>query len=512
MDTNLPLVLIRVPEARTDIEKGASYRFKSTMPNSRYLLKGAHVIVDKKIENRIQILGYGLINAANQIGLYRTPSRMGKYYEAKFAEWRPCERSLTVNAKMYSSILAQNEIPSLKQDIRPLTRSFYDVLKNIIEQPRLLDIAIRQSKEAQLDAGDIRYSLRKSDDEIAHGQAYGSIICKADEESLLVPIYYGTDRQIDNKASLDLDRVFTGERSDDLTYGIAEVSIPKSHQVGRLESPPFWKIWKRRDSSKYVLLAGIKWFDEEEYLKEVASRVKSSERKDAFVFIHGYNVSFEDAARRTAQIAYDLKFQGAPILYSWPSKGVTSAYLADEATIEWTVTHLTHFLEITARKTGAEIIHLIGHSMGNRALVHAMKNIDAQVLPFKPAFNQVMLTAPDIDSGVFKDLAEKIVLTSKRLTLYASSNDKALQISQDLHDYPRIGQTVPQITIVPGVDTIDASTVDTNLFGLGHSYAAESRSVLSDIYDLIHKGDPPDSRFNLMKQMSGDDVYWAFKP
>ena len=34
--------------------------------------------------------------------------------------------------------------------------------------------------------------------------------------------------------------------------------------------------------------------------------------------------------RRTAQIAYDLKFEGAPIVYSWPSQEGLLSYTVDE--------------------------------------------------------------------------------------------------------------------------------------------------------------------------------------
>ncbi len=37
--------------------------------------------------------------------------------------------------------------------------------------------------------------------------------------------------------------------------------------------------------------------------------------------MHGYNTSFDNALYRTAQIAYDLDFDGATFLYSWPSGG-----------------------------------------------------------------------------------------------------------------------------------------------------------------------------------------------
>jgi esterase/lipase superfamily enzyme len=45
--------------------------------------------------------------------------------------------------------------------------------------------------------------------------------------------------------------------------------------------------------------------------------------------VHGFNVSFENALRRTAQIAYDLDFDGAPFLFSWPSRDSLLSYASD---------------------------------------------------------------------------------------------------------------------------------------------------------------------------------------
>jgi hypothetical protein len=42
----------------------------------------------------------------------------------------------------------------------------------------------------------------------------------------------------------------------------------------------------------------------------LAADVDRSRRHEAFVFIHGFNVAFDDAIYRTAQIAYDLGFDG----------------------------------------------------------------------------------------------------------------------------------------------------------------------------------------------------------
>ena len=37
------------------------------------------------------------------------------------------------------------------------------------------------------------------------------------------------------------------------------------------------------------------------------------------VFVHGFNVRYQEAVLRAAQINYDLKYQGPIILFSWPA-------------------------------------------------------------------------------------------------------------------------------------------------------------------------------------------------
>lgn len=59
------------------------------------------------------------------------------------------------------------------------------------------------------------------------------------------------------------------------------------------------------------------------------------------------------------------------------------------------------------------------------------------------------------------------------------------------------------------MDTIDATAVDTSL--LGHSYFAEARLVLADVYYLIRDGTPPEKRFGLTAVDTQTGRYWLFK-
>jgi esterase/lipase superfamily enzyme len=103
----------------------------------------------------------------------------------------------------------------------------------------------------------------------------------------------------------------------ELKFGMCEVSIPGGdrHNIGRLEAPSVWRLEFREDPAKHIVLLGVRPQSKIEFFEAVQTRVNDSAAKDAFVFVHGYNVSFEDAARRTGQLAYDLQFDGAPILY-----------------------------------------------------------------------------------------------------------------------------------------------------------------------------------------------------
>ena len=64
------------------------------------------------------------------------------------------------------------------------------------------------------------------------------------------------------------------------------------------------------------------------------------------------------------------------------------------------------------------------------------------------------------------------------------------------------------MVIIPGIDTIDVSAVDTSL--IGHSYYGSNKTVLADLIDLLHKSRPPDLRPWLHHKKLGELAYWIF--
>ncbi|MDD5557133.1 MAG: alpha/beta hydrolase [bacterium] len=230
---------------------------------------------------------------------------------------------------------------------------------------------------------------------------------------------------------------------------------------------------------------------EDEFLAGIRA-INEKPGGSVFVFIHGYNNEFEDAVGRTAQMAYDLNFPGVPVTYIWPTRKAWSPinYTTSEATVQWTKPHLKEFLKTLAQRTGAKKIHLIAHSMGSRVLADAVEEVAAEC--GGGLFDQVILAAPDIDSGVFeRDIAPRLSASCGRVTLYASSGDSALKLSKKAPGYPRAGEGGEYLVVTRSVDTIDVSEVDLDLLGSAHGYFSVCRDIINDIYALFRHGLSP---------------------
>lgn len=322
-----------------------------------------------------------------------------------------------------------------------------------------------------------------------------------------IPVSFATDRN-DTKDS-DLNDRFGTKRAE-LQYGRVVVSIPYTHKLGEIERPSYWRLEFSEDPTKHVMLQSVKIQDKETYFKQMAERIAKN-GKSTFLFVHGYNVTFADAARRAAQITFDLRFGGEPVFYSWPSQGATTKYTVDEANIEWAKHNMKNFLRDYLTKSKADDIYLVAHSMGNRGLTKALIDLMNEHPELKDKITEVILAAPDIDADVFRrDIAPKMVQKiAKPITLYVSSDDLALIASRKVHGNPRAGDAGKGVVIVEGVETIDASGVDTSF--LSHSYFATTKTIIEDILDLIKSGKRAPDRETLERVSRENVTYWKVK-
>jgi esterase/lipase superfamily enzyme len=324
-------------------------------------------------------------------------------------------------------------------------------------------------------------------------------------------VWFATNRLPKNPRNPGLG--FRGRRDDHLHFGIARVSIPKAHRIGETGTTWWRKVLRLQFEDDQLRIRECRVMAEAPFWMSIREQLaaRPPNERMALAFIHGFNVSFHESVVRAAQIGFDLKIP-LTALFSWPAVGLITptAYKADEASIEASEQFIEHFLAKLAITQHLEAVHVIAHSMGNRGTLRALERIAANVqAQSKVRFGQIILAAPDVDREVFIHLAAAHRALSARTTLYACSRDKALWLSKTIsRGYPRAGYP-PPITLVSGVDTIDATSVD--LEPLGHGYVAQAEPVLRDMHAMIKYNKAPAERFGLVKRTHEALPYWEIQ-
>jgi len=299
-----------------------------------------------------------------------------------------------------------------------------------------------------------------------------------DANSGLMPVFYGTDRSV---LPVKDRHDYTQHRAGRLEVGHAFVQIPRHHLVSHTGS--HWTATRAQidrlggvqsapaTSDHHFAIAGIKPLSHDDFLEHAVLRLAASQRdKDhALVFVPGHNTSFDTALYRAAQIAYDLRFDGAPFVYSWPSNGTSPDYKHDTEAVAKAGVYFAEFVRIVVERTGAKSISFIAHGLGTRLTLDTLATMKDK-LPAGVTIRELILTTPDIDATVFTSRMTSLAGLARRTTLYVASTDRALNISRRYTGgVPRAGDVLAGgPLVIPGVETIDISIPGTQGIGLNH--------------------------------------------
>jgi esterase/lipase superfamily enzyme len=224
---------------------------------------------------------------------------------------------------------------------------------------------------------------------------------------------------------------------------------------------------------------------------------------DALVFVHGYNVSFEEAALRVAQLAADLNYPGVPILYSWASRGKTVGYVSDQANARNSGAHLARFLRAVRANAKYARINIVTHSMGAEVFAKALMDLKGEDLHL----DQIVLIAPDLDVRPFRrEILPLMREKSERVTVYASNEDRALQASRALNGVWRLGLGGDSLVVLRYLDTVDATRVRTDFLGHG---SFGSTAFLEDLFGVLVERRATPRR--LLRVPRGELAFYRFR-
>jgi tetratricopeptide (TPR) repeat protein len=133
-----------------------------------------------------------------------------------------------------------------------------------------------------------------------------------------VPVLIGTDRKLDASQS---SVTFGRDREEKLSFVRAVIAVPASMtttvDVGSDQQNTGGGLVTK---SRRLAMHCIEIVDDKQIVAAAMGQIEVAKNypNQALIFVHGYNMSFDNAARRAAQIAYDINFDGATFLFSWP--------------------------------------------------------------------------------------------------------------------------------------------------------------------------------------------------
>jgi len=234
---------------------------------------------------------------------------------------------------------------------------------------------------------------------------------------------------------------------------------------------------------------------------------RASNEQGPILYLHGFYIGFGKACKRSSYFQESLGLERRLMLFSWPSDGALLNYTRDESDLYWSVDPLETTLVDMVERFGAGNVNIVAHSLGTRGVFLALVRMAQKEHTTRPLFNQVVLLAPDIDAGIFKQYLAEIQPLARNITVYVSGNDRPLALSKQVHGYPRLGASGPHLDGLAGVEIIDLSDIPVR-YPSGHVYHLYHDAVINDLDQILNGGKTASQRSNL--KQTGEN-YWQLQ-
>jgi esterase/lipase superfamily enzyme len=217
-------------------------------------------------------------------------------------------------------------------------------------------------------------------------------------------------------------------------------------------------------------------------LSEIVERFRASEGR-VVVYVHGYNVSFEEACREAARFQYNVRLEERLLLFSWPAETKVMGYVGDVGDVEWSVLPLKTLLLMLVDYYGPKSVDVVGHSLGARAVFDAATAVGAVRGP--ETLGRVILIAPDIDADLFVRDYAAFNEAASAISVYVSPQDRALKASRDVSHQSRLGEGRVDLSPLPTLDVVEVIQSRWVWWGSHHDYHLHDADVANDLREVL---------------------------
>ncbi len=317
-----------------------------------------------------------------------------------------------------------------------------------------------------------------------------------------------------------LEERFGNNREETLKFGSFDIRIEPSLGLGMIINPTDWF------QNEEIRLSDITQFDQSTFVKRLGQNVEMSPGRSLLIVIHGFREGFPSALRKTAFIASVLDINTPVLVFDWPGDQGSSlrGYRNARTVAEASGAELARMIEIVLDEINPDRLSILANSMGAQVVADAFSILytNAQFADADKELDDVILTAPDVDHAEFNtQFKQEIKALANNLTVYVSSNDRALLMSRLINRAERLGESSLSMDQLPeALSILNLIEPDDGLITLVdvtpvnrtrnfHNFSLETPEFFDDLYLRLTTDDVPKSRLLYRVQTPDDSVYWV---
>ncbi len=328
--------------------------------------------------------------------------------------------------------------------------------------------------------------------------------------------FFATNRRPEDGSVEDR---FGTERRDALTFGSFDTRIEPTLGIGMIINPTDWF------QNEAIKLQDAKVLDQESFVGQMRELVQESPYRSVLIVVHGFREAFPSALRKTAFLGHVLDINTPVLLFDWPGDQGSSlrGYRRAQRVAKASGAELAATVELIIRDVQPERLWLVANSMGAQVVADAFSLLyeQADLADAETEIEDVILTAPDVDTEEFDQrFKQEIRALAKQLTVYVSSNDRALLMSRIVNWGRRRGEsTLGPEQLEEAISVVDMMEPNGQLITLVdvtpvnrtrnfHNFSLETPEFFDDLFLRLTNRDPPRSRLLYKVKTPDDKTYW----
>ena len=334
--------------------------------------------------------------------------------------------------------------------------------------------------------------------------------------------FYVTNRRLGSDDG-PLEERFGNERERVLKFGFFDTELEPTLGLGMIINPTDWF------QNEEIQLKQVQSLDKSEFIAHLRQQVQASPLRSILINVNGFRERFPSALRKTAFLSHVLDINSPVLVFDWPGdQGSTPrGYRRAQRVAGESGAELAQTLGLIIRQVQPDRLWLVANSMGGEVVVHAFSILyrEADLADAEVEIEDVVLTAPDVDREEFNNqFKREIAALARNLTVYVSSNDRALLISRVLNRGRRLGEATlnprnpdqfeeaarvlelvePNSELVTLVDVTPVNR--TRNF---HNFSLETPEFFDDLFLRLTNTNTPSNRLIYQVRTPDGAVYWV---